>query len=60
MTPKEFDFLCQMVEATAIEAYRRGHTDGGTSKPLNLDVFKLSKGARLTLKTKLEQHVKTR
>jgi hypothetical protein len=49
-----------MIEGCTREGYLRGHADGMADKPLKDKEFKLSRASRLTLKSKLEQHVKTR
>lgn len=60
MTPKEFDFLCEMLVRSAQAAYGIGHADGTARKPLNEQQFRLSKENRLRLKTELEKHIKNR
>jgi hypothetical protein len=60
MTPKEFDFMVQLIEAVAREAYLRGHGEGDAGHPPSVERFKMGKGSRLTLKTTLEKHTKSR
>lgn len=60
MTPKEFDFMCEMIVHSAKAAYGVGHADGEARKPLNEQQFRLSKENRLRLKTELEKHLRKR
>lgn len=60
MTPKEFDFMCEMIVRSAKAAYAVGHTEGMAGKALSEKSFSLSKENRLRLKTELEKHIKNR
>lgn len=55
MTPKEFDFLFQLVEETARHLYERGYADAKAGKPVEKEGFTLSKANRLLIKTNLKK-----
>ena len=60
MTPKELDFMYQLVEETARRLYERGHADGVAQKTPEKEGFTLSKANRLLIKTNLEKLTKKR
>ena len=60
MTPKEFDFLVQMLEKVSAQAYALGHADGIAQKPLKTSGFAMNKTSLLTLKTNLKKHSEIR
>ena len=59
MTPKEFKFVVATFERVAKEAYQEGHRDASSGKSLNLEQFSMNRASQLTLKTALENYVKT-
>lgn len=60
MTPKELEFITQLIERLAIEVYALGHADGKAQKPLKTSGFVMSKTSLLTLKTNLKKHAEKR
>ena len=57
---KLLDFLHVVLERVAREAYLMGHRDGTEKKPVREQGFAMTKASKLTLKTSLEKHLKTR
>jgi hypothetical protein len=60
VTPKEFEIFCFLLEKASQSAYVRGHHDGASGKPLNVEAFKLTKAHRLTLKTEIKKILESR
>ncbi len=60
MTPKELDFMFQLLERTSEEMYKRGHADGAAKKALSDQSFKIGRNNRLIIKTNLEKLTKKR
>lgn len=60
MTPKEFDFMFQVIEELARRAYHLGYEDGKAGNPLKEEGFSLSKGNRLSIKTNLQKYTRKR
>lgn len=55
MTPKEEQFLFDLLERVSEEVYKLGHEDGAAGKPLKKEGFKVSKAHRLLIKTNLKK-----
>lgn len=53
MTPKELQFMFDLLEHAAEGAYKLGHADGAEGKPLKTEGFTPNKATRLTIKTNL-------
>lgn len=60
MTPKELEFITQLMERLAIEVYALGYADGKNGKPLKTSGFVMSKTSLLTFKTNLKKHAEKR
>lgn len=57
---KVLDFLHTVLEKVARDSYLMGYRDATEKKPEREQGFALSKASRLTLKTALEKHLKSR
>ncbi|MBT9153368.1 MAG: hypothetical protein DDT39_00025 [Firmicutes bacterium] len=60
MNAKVLDFVYTVLERVAREAYLVGRRDAEEKKPVREQAFKLSQANKLTIKTALEKHTKTR
>jgi len=60
LTPKEYEFLFDLLERVSEEVYRVGYEDGKAGKPLKTEGFKVSKANRLVIKTNLTKLTKKR
>ncbi len=60
MTPKELDFLFQLLEKVSEEMYKRGHADGAAKKPVSNQSFAIGKNNRLVIKTNLKKFTEKR
>lgn len=60
MTPKEYEFLFDLLERVSEEVYRVGYEDGKAGNPLKTEGFKPSKAHRLLIKTNLNKLTKKR
>lgn len=55
MTPKEFEFLFQLLEKVGEEMYRRGYADASSGKTLSDQSFRVGRANRLVIKTNLKK-----
>lgn len=55
MTPKEFEFLFDLVERVSEDMYKLGHAAGVAGKPIPSKGFKPSKPNRLLIKTNMQK-----
>lgn len=55
MSPKELEFLFDLLERVSEDVYKLGYEDAKAQKPLKNKGFKLSKSSRLTVKTNLQK-----
>jgi|LSQX01.1.fsa_nt_gb hypothetical protein len=53
MTPRELEFLYDLIERVSEEVYRLGYEDAKAGKPLKTEGFRPSKASRLVIKTNL-------
>lgn len=60
MTPKELDFLFQLIEKVSEEMFKRGHAAGAAGKPLGDQSFTVGKANRLVIKTNLKKYTDKR
>lgn len=60
MTPKELEFITQLIERLSIDIYALGYTDGKNGKPLKTSGFQMSRASQLTLKTNMKKHAEKR
>lgn len=60
LTPKELDFLFQLLEKVSEEMYKRGHADGAAKKPVSNQSFAVGKNNRLVIKTNLKKFTEKR
>lgn len=60
MTPKEFEFMFQLIEKISEEMYKRGHADGTAKKPVSDQSFTVGKNNRLVIKTNLKKFTEKR
>lgn len=60
MTPKELEFLYQLLEETSRHIYARGYADGKAGKPEQNEGFTLSRASKLVIKTNLKKFTEKR
>ena len=60
MNAAETKFMHEILEFSAEKAYALGYSDAITGKPEQKHIFKMSKGAKLSLRTLLTKHVEKR
>lgn len=58
MTPKEFNFMFEMLERVASLAYAKGYDDAEGKKTKDDQAFTLNKEHRLRIKSELNKYLK--
>lgn len=53
MTPKELEFLYDLIERVSEDVYKLGYADGKAGNPLKTEGFKPTRASRMVIKTNL-------